>query len=350
MRSIAVSRRTKRFNAAIRIDSKPAIVARPSSYTRFEHLRDFVVAHPWPVALGILSILWLIVLIPWPTTPDSQTNLIAKIDAPIEEITLDAGRPKDLPAGPVITAKKIRVSGQVLLSSPAVLIANEIEFAPNSRIWVPAGELTVIAPHIVHGAFDVSGADGHNGRAAGEHGQDGSNAGSIYVATADPTDTTLTARGGKGGDGQRGYAGAPGRAGFCGPRGFGLAERGKTGGDGGDAGNGGSGGVITVWYSTAQPTVVATEGHPGVGGRGGPGGRGGAGCRSVRGSQNNQSAGNEGAAGRPGSSGGRGVTDSRHVDFGAVVDAYDAWLKQSATAEALRDRMRALPTVEIAQR
>jgi hypothetical protein len=318
--------------------------------TTFERWRDFVVAHPWPISIGVLSALWLLVLVPWPTKPDSQTNLIERIDSPIAEITLDAARPQDLPTGPVVTAKKIRVSGNVLMTSPAVLVANEIEFSPNSRIWVPSGDMTIIAPHIVHGVFDVSGANGRNARSAGEAGQDGANGGSIYIATADPTDSVVDAHGGNGGNGQRGYAGAPGRPGFCGPRGFGLAERGKSGGDGGDAGGGGSGGVVTVWYSTAQPRISANEGSPGIAARGGPGGRGGAGCKGVRGSQPNQSAGNEGATGRPGASGGKGIMSARHVNFAAVVDAYEIWLKQAGTAEVLRDRLRGVPTVEIAER
>jgi len=325
-------------------------VADHHSYSNFDRWREFVAAHPWPIAIAVLSLLWLIVLIPWPTTPDSQTNLIETIKSPIEEITLDAGRPQDLPGQPVITARKIRVTGHVLLTSPAVLIANEIEFAPNSRIWVPSGDLTVIAPHIVRGVFDVSGADGRNGRAFGNAGQDGATGGSIYIATADPTDSIVEANGGNGGNGQRGYAGASGRAGYCGPHGFGLAERGKVGGDGGDAGNGGSGGVVTVWYSTAQPRVSAHEGKPGVAGRGGPGGRGGAGCKGVRGAQPTQSAGNEGATGRVGDVGSRGVTSARHVNFNAVVDAYEAWSKQSATVAVLRDRLSALPIVEVAER
>ena len=325
-------------------------VTEHDGYTNFDQLRDFAVAHPWPIAIAVLSFLWLLVLIPWPTTPDAQTNLIETIKSPIEEITLDAARPQDLPGEPVITAKKIRVTGHVLLTSPAVLIANEIEFSPNSRIWVPSGDLTIIAPHIVHGAFDVSGSNGRDGRSAGNAGQDGATGGSIYIATADPTDSIVEANGGNGGDGQRGYPGAAGRPGYCGPHGFGLAERGKIGGDGGDAGNGGSGGVVTVWYSTAQPRVSANEGKPGLAGRGGNGGKGGAGCRGVRGAQPAQSGGNEGATGRIGNAGSHGVASARHVNFNSVVAAYEAWSKQSATVAVLRDRLSALPIVEIAER
>jgi hypothetical protein len=314
-----------------------------------ERWRDFVVAHPWPISVAVLVVLWLLVLVPWPTKPDSQTNLIENIDAPIAEIALDAAHPERFPAGPVVTAKKIRVTGQVSMKSPTVLVANEIEFAPNSKVVVPSGDLTVIAPHIVQGVFDVSGADGRDARAWGDAGQGGANGGSIYIATADPTDTVVDAHGGNGGNGQRGYAGEPGRPGYCGPRGFGLAERGKAGGSGGDAGAGGSGGVVTVWYSTAQPRVAANQGKPGIAARGGPGGKGGAGCKGVRGSQPNQSAGNEGTPGRPGASGAEGVISARHVSFAAVVDAYEIWLKHAGTAEVLRDRLRGIP-VEIAER
>jgi hypothetical protein len=326
------------------------VAEQDSHYSNFDHWRDFVAAHPWPIAIAVLSLLWLLVLIPWPTTPDSQTNLVETIESPIDEITLDAARPQDLPGQPVITARKIRVTGHVLLTSPAVLIANEIEFAPNSRVWAPSGEITVIAPHIVHGVFDVSGANGRDGRGAGTAGRDGETGGSIYIATADPTDSVVEANGGNGGNGQRGYAGANGRPGYCGPRGFGLAERGRVGGDGGDAGNGGSGGVVTIWYSTAQPRVVANEGQPGIAARGGPGGRGGAGCKGVRGKQPAQSAGNEGAAGRVGSGGSKGVISTRRVDFNEVARAYEAWSKQPATIAALRDRLSGLPIVEVAER
>ncbi len=326
--------------------SADAIVEPTDASTRLEHWIGLVRAHPWPVAIAVLSVLWLLVLIPWPTTPDAEIDLLEGVDAPIAELTLDARSAADTPSG-AITAKRIRVAGHVLLASPAALIANEIEFAPDARILSPGGDLTVLASRIVHGAFDVSGVDGRDGHAAGESGQAGGNAGSIYIASADAADTVVDAHGGRGGAGQRGYAGAPGRNGFCGPRGFGLAERGAAGGAGGDAGSGGNGGVVTAWYSTAAPKLSAPEGMPGAAARGGPGGRGGAGCKGVRGHQPAQSSGNEGPTGRPGSRGQAGVVATRHVDFDAVVDAYERWLGEHASVEVLRDRLRALPTRDL---
>ena len=42
-----------------------------------------------------------------------------------------------------------------------------------------------------------------------------------------------------------------------------------------------------------------------------------------------------------------GVVATRHVDFDAVVDAYERWLGEHASVEVLRDRLRALPTRDL---
>jgi hypothetical protein len=318
-------------------------VARQDSLTNLEHWRDLAQAHPWPLGLALLSVLWALVLIPWPHTPDAQRDLVGDREGVVAERVLDANGHDNMPADGIVVARHIRVVGHVLLNGPTVLIANEIEFAPNSRIWAPSGELTVIAPHIVGGVFDVSGANGRNGQQAGAPGHDGENAGMAYIAAAQFDDVTVVGNGGAGGDGQRGYAGAAGRNGFCGPRGFGLAERGKTGGAGGDAGSGGTAALITVWYGNTQPRIEAEAGKSGTPGRGGPGGRGGAGCKGVRGSQEAQSAGNEGAAGRAGSKGQPGVSNARHVEFANVVDAYERWASEHASPKVLLEYLRALP-------
>ena len=341
------------FNRGIRVPEMVECVIRthPSEHavaeqdrlTNLEHWRDLVRAHPWPLGLAVLSVLWALVLIPWPHTPDEQRDLVGDREGVVDERVFDANAHDDLPADGIVVARHIRVVGHVLLNGPTVLIANEIEFTPNSRIWAPSGEITVIAPHIVGGVFDVSGANGLTPRQAGATGHDGENAGMAYIAAARFDDVTVIGNGGAGGDGQRGYAGAAGRNGFCGPRGFGLAERGKTGGPGGDAGNGGTAALITVWYGHAPPRVEANAGKPGAPGRGGPGGRGGAGCKGVRGSQEAQSAGNEGAAGREGSKGQPGVSNTRHVEFARVVDAYERWTSEHASRQVLLEYLRALP-------
>ena len=316
--------------------------------TNLEQWRDLALAHPWPVGLALLSILWLLILIPWPHTPDSQIDLVSEhiAEGAADERVLDASKHDELPSNGVITAKRIRIVGHVLLTSPAVLVANEIVFAPDSRIWVPSGELVIIAPHILNGVVDVSGAEGRDGRSAGDPGKDGGNAGAAYVAAGEFSDVMILANGGAGGDGQRGYAGAAGRNGFCGPRGFGLAERGRSGGNGGDAGHGGSAGLITVWYGAAAPRFTAEPGVSGNPGRGGPGGRGGAGCKGVRGTQPSQPAGNEGASGQPGSRGQPGTTSLRHVKFSDVVDAYEDWLSKPAAPNALHERLVRIPVIE----
>lgn len=320
---------------------------RQDSLTNLEHWRGLAQAHPWPLGLALLSVLWALVLIPWPHTSDAQRDLVGDRAGIVEQRVLDASAHDDMPADGIVLARHIRVVGHVLLNGPTVLIANDIEFAPSSRIWAPSGELTVIAPHISGGVFDVSGADGRSGRQAGVAGRDGENAGAAYIASAQFDQVTVVGNGGAGGDGQRGYAGAAGRNGFCGPRGFGLAERGKTGGAGGDAGTGGAAALITVWYGSEPPRVEATAGKAGTPGRGGPGGRGGAGCKGVRGSQQAQSAGNEGPAGRIGSNGQPGTTTTRHVEFSRVVDAYERWASEHASPQVLIEYLRALPPVKV---
>lgn len=324
--------------AALRTDNLAARVAQ---------WRDFAVTHPWPVSLTLLSVFWLLVLIPWPSAPVEQIELVSAKRADVaDELALDGAPSAELPGDPVITARHIRVTGTVKLLGPRLIVANEIEFAPSARITSPSGQLTVIATRIRGGALDVSGRAGQKGRSVGAAGQDGENGGVILVAAAQFTDVTVAANGAAAGDGRDGYTGTAGRNGFCGPRGFGLAERGTSGGSGGDAGNGGSGGLVTVWYAGASPQLHANPGKAGVAGRGGPGGRGGLGCRGVRGAQKNQSAGNEGVAGRSGTVGREGITSRRHVDFAAVVDAYQEWLTERAPPEALRERLRTLRTIE----
>ncbi len=315
--------------------------------TRFAQWREFAVTHPWPVSLTLLSVFWLLILIPWPSARPEQIELVStsRTDVP-DELALDGAPFNELPGDPVITARHIRVTGPVRLLGPRLIVANEIEFAPSARILSPAGQLTVIATRIRGGTLDVSGRAGQDGRSYGGAGQDGENGGVILVAAAQFTDVTIAADGANAGDGQDGYTGTAGRNGFCGPRGFGLAERGTSGGVGGDAGNGGSGGLVTAWYGIASPTLHAAPGKAGIAGRGGPGGRGGLGCRGVRGAQKNQTAGNEGAAGRPGSAGREGIVSRRHVEFAGVVDAYQEWLTERAPPEALRERLRSLRTLE----
>lgn len=319
---------------------------RPYGLTNFEHWRDLAQAHPWPLALALLSVAWALVLIPWPHTSDAERDLIGDREGIVDERVLDANGRIDMPVDGIVVARHIRVVGHVLLNGPTVLIANEIEFTPNSRIWAPSGEITVIAPHIKGGVFDVSGANGRSARQAGAAGREGENAGAAYLASAQFDDVTVVGNGGVGADGQRGYVGAAGRNGFCGPRGFGLAERGKTGGAGGDAGNGGTAALITVWYGKSPPRIEADVGKAGAPGRGGPGGRGGAGCKGVRGSQDAQSAGNEGAAGRVGSKGQPGIMNTRHVEFSKVVDAYERWATEHASPQVLLEYLRALPPVK----
>ncbi len=344
MRSIADAAGANGLNNAIG-RCFDTTLERQGHLTNLEHWRDLAVAHPWPLGIALLSIVWLIILIPWPHTPDAQRDMVGDDDGVVAARTLDASQHVELPADGVILAESIHVVGQVLLTGPAFLIANEIVFAPNSRIWLPSGELTVIAPHIVDGSFDVSGADGRNGHRPGDAGSDGGSGGTAYVAAAEFTRSTVTANGGGGGNGQRGYAGAAGRNGYCGPRGYGLAARGKTGGNGGAAGNGGSAGLITVWYGDAAPRVSANEGKPGNAGRGGPGGRGGAGCKGVRGSQPAQPAGNEGATGHDGSRGQPGTLSKRHVEFSAVIDAYERWHDEKSPPQSLLEYLRALPVI-----
>ena len=312
--------------------------------TSIEHWRNLVRANPWPLLIALLSILWLLLLIQWPASTPEEFELLAE-DAPAE-LVLDASRPESFPTGAVITAKHIRVLGDVTLTSPAVIVANAIEFAPSARITIPSGQITVVAARIEHGVLDVSGSPGLDELAAGGAGLDGENGGMVFIAAAQMIDVLVAADGGNGGNGQHGYAGSPGRNGFCGPRGFGLAQRGKSGGAGGNAGAGGSGGLITVWYADKTPSFHADEGRPGTAGRGGPGGRGGAGCKGLRGTQNAQSAGNEGHEGHPGTRGQTGEISTRRVDFDDVVDIYEDWLDDGAKPDVLRDRLRMLTTID----
>ncbi len=115
---------------------------RQDSLTNFEHWRDLAQAHPWPLGIALLSVLWTLILIPWPHTPDAQRDLVGDDKRIVAERVLDANAHDELPADGVVIARHIRIVGHVLLSDPTVLIANEIEFAPDARIWAPSGHLT----------------------------------------------------------------------------------------------------------------------------------------------------------------------------------------------------------------
>ena len=146
--------------------------------TNLEQWRDLALAHPWPVGLALLSVLWLLILMPWPHTPDSQIDLVSEhiAEGSADELVLDASNHDELPADGVITASAFASVGHDCCG-PAVLVANEIEFAPDSRIWAPSGELVGHRAAHPNGVIDVSGGRGRDDRAPGGAGQDGDNGG-----------------------------------------------------------------------------------------------------------------------------------------------------------------------------
>ena len=293
-------------------------------------------------AVVVAGLVWLF----WPVPPDESIDIVAKIEPrPPAEIVLEATTAA--PTETLIAAERVVVKGIVTLQGHHVLVTNELSFEPGSRLELPAGHLTVLAPR-VHGAvIDASGTSGKSGTRAGESGQAGSAGGSIVLAVGEVADTQLIARGGDGGDGQRGNTGAAGQRGYCGPNGFRLAERGESGGEGGNGGTAGPGGLVMVLYRYNPPPADVAAGKPGAGAEGGAGGAGGNGCKGVNGVQKAQGPGNDGANGRGGSASSGGTVAARRAAFWDVVHAFAEWREEDTTGDPrkLRDRLRPIPTL-----
>jgi hypothetical protein len=307
-------------------------------------------AFKWPLIAAGVTLMLILIWSLWPTSTPSVDGfeLVDDIDPPVPaELILDASSAAAAGAQTLIAAKHVVIKGVVHLPSDRVIAANDITFEADSRIVVPAGRITLVAPRITRAAIDVSGRPGLDAMKAGGAGGDGETAGIVLAAAAAFTDSQIVAKGGDGGDGARGYTGAPGRNGFCGPHGFGLAQHGAVGGAGGRAGSGGAGGIVTFLYEQGAAKATAPSGAPGAPGRGGNGGRGGAGCKGLRGNQPNQPPGNEGAKGRNGSHGDEGSIEPRKVDFDLVIAAFNQWVDApNHTASQLRDRLLALPQLK----
>jgi hypothetical protein len=307
-------------------------------------INDFKMPLAGAAVTLLLIVTWAIWSL-WPTQSAAQLDIVEVIETPIPDtLVIDAPAARSLGAAVLVAAKQITVRGVVHLPTDRVLVANDIVFEPASRLMVPKGRITMIAPRISGAVVDVAGHDGLDGLRPGAAGGDGETAGIALIAAAAFTDTQVLARGGTGGNGARGGTGTAGRNGYCGPRSFGLAKRGGAGGAGGAGGNGGSGGVVALLYQDTPAHADAAEGSAGEPGRGGNGGRGGAGCKGLRGEQPNQQAGNEGPTGRSGARGAAGSIDSRQIYFSAVIDAFEDWLEyDNSNPNALRDRLLAIP-------
>ena len=281
----------------------------------------------------------------WPAPKPEAIDLVASLEpkAP-KTLTLDAASVRALGNDPLVAAERIEVRGEVVMPDDRIVVANALVFAPDSRLVVRGGTLTVIASLASNASIDASGPDGKDGAAAGGGGADGRTGGALYVAVGRVEGAQLVARGGGGGSGRAGANGVRGQDGYCGPHGYRVAERGKAGGDGGAAGDGGQGGFIKVWLAEGKPELHVEGGAAGRPGKGGNGGDGGKGCHGVRGKQDNQAPGQQGGQGRPGDAGGSGATTLRWVDFSNVEAAFAAWAtSRERTPAALRDALLRLP-------
>jgi hypothetical protein len=310
--------------------------------------QEVLSASKLPLAIAGAFVVGLLAWLFWPVPPDESIDIAAKIEPPPPaELVLDAASASSYADRTLIAAERLVVKGVVSLERHHVLVANELAFEPESRLVLPSGHITVLAPRVHDAVIDVSGAPGKAGAAAGEDGHDGSAGGSIVLAAGEVINTRLIARGGDGGNGQRGYSGAAGQRGYCGPNGFRIAERGESGGDGGNGGAGGPGGLVMMMYRYDPAAAEVAAGKPGAGAEGGPGGAGGRGCNGVRGVQKAQGPGNDGARGRPGSVTSDGTVSSRRVAFWDVVRAFADWREEDNEGDPrkLRDRLRPIPTL-----
>ena len=131
------------------------------------------------------------------------------------------------------------------------------------------------------GTLNVYGANGADGQADGENGQDGAAGIQANDVVIDMTGT-LKVYGGDGGDGAAGLAGTNGSNADDG-----NGESGGSGTDGGNGGNGGNGGSAIVAEKLTvvdKPKVQASlRAYSGAGGNGGNGGNGGSGGNGGKG-------------------------------------------------------------------
>src|SRR5262245_18769190 len=105
----------------------------------------------------VVALVWFF----WPVPPDESIDIAAKIEPPPPaELVLDATSAASHTKETLIAAERIVIKGLVPLEGHHVLVTNELAFEPDSRLVLPAGHITVLAPR-VHGAvIDVSGISG----------------------------------------------------------------------------------------------------------------------------------------------------------------------------------------------
>jgi len=268
---------------------------------------------------------------------DNETSLL--VDQSNIESLLDE-------ANGIISASSIRITSDIETTKSTVLIANSIDFVSGSEIRVPSGSITLLAPKIRDPRLDVSGASGSNGTSPGGHGDRGSNAGTIFLATAEAIRPGLMANGGNGGNGAQGANGAGGRRGECdGFGGYRAARNGAPGGGGGNAGKGGNGGRIEVYHRYGNINGTVSEGSPGSIGAGGSGGPGGRGCTGLGGTQPTRANGATGTEGKVATKGKPGVFSARRISFRDVLATYKDWAKgPNPDIEQLRTSIRKIAT------
>ena len=240
----------------------------------------------------------------------------------------------------VVAAARIRVEGTVALPPDTILAANELIFAPDAKLKLPAnGAVTYIAAlNIRNGVIDARGSDAPSANdGAGVRGDD---AGALRMLTASQSSVAIFADGRAGGDGGKGEIGRNGDNGNCG--GFGAYEGAHAGTDGGDGfagGRGGDGGAVRIVTDATAGLIKASvnSGAGGEGGAPGTGGTGGRGCMGLGGTQGDEP---DGKDGDPGGAGARGA------DGVFLVSPVSDFRKR---VEAIRDALDARPVPDAAR-
>ena len=277
----------------------------------------FLGARSW-AGIGVIAAI-AIAAVQWEPLADFVCGLIGESRLVRDGEAILIATADDLPHSQAIVGDTIRIDSAISVDRSVYVVANDLKFGPSGSIR--ASEVTIFATSVTGGSLDVSGAD------VTTLGGNGSDGGTIFIASGRVNGTRIDAVGGRGGKGEDGASGVDGQDGKCGAsipllnidnwRG---SKPGSDGVDGGDGGAGGRGGAVTILVSESgsfpEPNVPGGKG--GMGGHGGSGGKGGAGCFGEGGNQPRRSDGNDGGAGDPGPDGAKGATVIREIDFGMV--------------------------------
>ena len=193
----------------------------------------FLGARSW-AGIGVIAAI-AIAAVQWEPLADFVCGLIGESRLVRDGEAILIATADDLPHSQAIVGDTIRIDSAISVDRSVYVVANDLKFGPSGSIR--ASEVTIFATSVTGGSLDVSGAD------VTTLGGNGSDGGTIFIASGRVNGTRIDAVGGRGGKGEDGASGVDGQDGKCGAsipllnidnwRGSKPGSDGVDGGDGG---------------------------------------------------------------------------------------------------------------------